>query len=64
MTIILALPAPISFISIIGSIISIANINVLAETSLLLTFSAVVTMLLASTYWITYIASTVLTFKN
>ena len=64
MTIILAVPAPISFISIIGSIISLANINILEEASILLSFSAVVAMLFASTYWITYIASTVVTFRN
>ena len=64
MTIVLAVPAPISFISIIGSIISIANINILAEASILLSLSAIIAMLFASTYWITYIASTVVTFRN
>ena len=61
-TAIQALPVPISLITILGSIISLANIGVLSDQSFLLAFAAVFSMLLAGTYSITYIASTINTF--
>ena len=61
-TVIQALPVPISLITILGSIISLANIGMLSDQSFLLAFSAVFSMFLAGTYSITYIASTTNTF--
>ena len=63
-TVIQALPVPISLITILGSIISLANIGMLSDQSFLLAFSAVFSMLLAGTYSITYIASTINTFHR
>ena len=63
-TVIQALPVPISLITILGSIISLANIGMLSEQSFLLAFAAVFSMLLAGTYSITYIASTINTFHK
>ena len=63
-TVIQALPVPISLITILGSIISLANIRMLSDQSFLLAFAAVFAMLLAGTYSITYIASTINTFHK
>ena len=63
-TIILSLPVPISLITILGSIISLANIGMLSENSFLLALVAAVSMLLAGTYSITYTISTISTFRN
>lgn len=63
-TIILALPVPISLISILGSIISLANIGVLSENSFLLALVAFLSMILAGTYSITYFFSTINTFRH
>lgn len=54
-----ALPIPISLISIIGSLISLANIG-MAESTLSAVF-AVITMLLAGTYAISYVAALITT---
>lgn len=58
-TVIQALPVPWSLITILGSIISLANIEMVSDRSFLLSIVAVLSMLLAGTYSITYIASTV-----
>ena len=63
-TVIQALPVPISLITILGSIISLANIGMLSDQSFLLAFAAVFSMLLAGTYSITYIASAINTFHK
>jgi len=63
-TVIQALPVPISLITILGSVISLANIGMLLEQSSLLAFAAVFSMLLSGTYFITYIASTINTFHK
>lgn len=55
--IIQAIPIPLSLITIIGSIISLANITILVEESILLALSATMAMLLAGTYTITYAIS-------
>lgn len=61
-TIIQALPIPVSLITIFGSVISIANIGMLSEKSFLLAIAAVLSMFSAGTYSITYIVSTIYTF--
>ena len=61
-TIIQALPVPISLITILGSIISIANISMLSDQSYLLSIVAVCSMFLAGTYSVTYVASVLNTF--
>ncbi len=63
-TIIQALPIPVSLITILGSIISIANISMLSDQSYLLAMVAVFSMLLAGTYSITYTLSTFYTFRR
>ena len=63
-TVIQALPVPISLITILGSIISLANIGMLSDQSFLLAIATVLSMLLAGTYSITYIASTINTFHK
>ena len=63
-TVIQALPVPISLITILGSIISLANIRMISDQSFLLALTAVLSMLLAGTYSITYIASTINTFHK
>ena len=63
-TVIQALPVPISLITILGSIISLANIGMLSDQSFLLVFAAVLSMFLAGTYSVTYIASTINTFRK
>ncbi len=52
-----AIPIPFSLITIIGSLISFANISVLVEKSILLAWSATNAMLFAGTYTITYFIS-------
>lgn len=63
-TIIQALPVPISLITVLGSIISLANIGMLSDQSFLLAIAAVLSMFLAGTYSITYFASTLNTFRK
>ena len=63
-TVIQALPVPISLITILGSVISLANIGMLSNQSFLLAIAAVLSMFLAGTYSITYIASTINTFHK
>ena len=63
-TVIQALPVPFSLITILGSIISLANIGMLSDQSFLLAFTAVFSMLLAGTYSITYIVSIINTFHK
>ena len=63
-TVIQALPVPISLITILGSVISLANIGMLSNQSFLLAIAAVFSMFLAGTYSITYIASTINTFHK
>lgn len=57
-----ALPIPISLISILGSIISIANIG-MAENCFGIVIP-IITMFLAATYTIPYVISLLLTIKN
>ena len=52
-----ALPIPISLITILGSIISLANIGVMIEQSLFVAVVATIFMILAGTYSLTYIFS-------
>ncbi len=59
---ILALPIPISLISILGSIISIANIGM--SENYFDVIIPIITMFLAATYTIPYIISLLLTIKN
>ncbi len=61
-TFISAIPLPFSLISILGSIISIANIGAKANDSVALVIVAVISMVLAGTYSITYILTTAFTF--
>lgn len=62
--ILLALPIPISLITILGSIISLANIGVMIEQSSFVAVVATIFMILASTYSLTYIFSAVKTFSK
>ena len=62
-TIILGLPVPISLITTLGSIVSLANIVELLDHSYLLAIGAIFSMLLSGTYSITYVASTLFTFR-
>ena len=59
-----ALPIPISLITILGSIISLANIGVIVEQSLFVAVVAVIFMILAGTYPLTYLFSAIWTFAN
>ena len=59
-----ALPVPLSLITILGSVISIANIGVMIEQSLFVTVVAVIFMILAGTYSLTYLFSVVMTFSK
>ena len=59
-----ALPIPISLITILGSIISLANISVMIEQSLFVTIVAAISMILAGTYSLTYLFSAIKTFPN
>ena len=52
-----ALPIPISLITILGSIISLANIGVVIEQSLFVAVVAAISMMLAGTYSLTYLFS-------
>ena len=62
--ILLALPIPISLITIFGSIISLANIGVMIEQSSFVAVVATIFMILAGTYSLTYIFSAVKTFSK
>ena len=59
-----ALPIPISLITILGSIISLANIGVMIEQSLLVAIVAAISMILAGTYSLTYLFSAIKTFAD
>ena len=59
-----ALPIPISLITILGSVISLANISVITEQSLFVAVVAVIFMILAGTYSLTYLFSAVKTFSK
>ena len=59
-----ALPIPISLITILGSIISLANIGVIVEQSLFVALVAAIFMILAGTYPLTYLFSAIKTFTN
>lgn len=59
-----ALPIPISLITILGSIISLANIGVMIEQSLFVAIVATISMILAGTYSLTYLFSAIKTFAN
>ena len=59
-----ALPIPISLITILGSIISLANIGVMVEQSLFVAVVATIFMILAGTYSLTYLFSAIKTFTN
>ena len=54
-----ALPIPISLITILGSIISLANIGVMVEQSLFVAVVATIFMILAGTYSLTYLFSAI-----
>jgi hypothetical protein len=62
--IVLALPVPISLITILGTIISLANISVVLEQSVLLATFATTSMILAGTYTLTYVFSAINTLKQ
>ena len=62
--ILLALPIPISLITILGSIISLANLGVMIEQSSFVAVVATIFMILAGTYSLTYIFSAVKTFSK
>ena len=62
--ILLALPIPISLITILGSIISLANIGVMIEQSSFVAVVATIFMILAGTYSLTYIFSAAKTFSK
>ena len=59
-----ALPIPISLITILGSIISLANIGVMIEQSLFVAIVAAISMILAGTYSLTYLFSAIKTFAD
>ena len=59
-----ALPIPISLITILGSIISLANIGVVVEQSLFVAVVAAIFMILAGTYSLTYLFSAIKTFTK
>ena len=59
-----ALPLPISLITILGSIISLANIGVMIEQSSFVAVVATIFMILAGTYPLTYLFSAIRTFAN
>ena len=59
-----AMPVPISLITILGSVISLANIGVVMEQSVLLAVVSTVSMLLAGTYTLTYVFSAINTFSK
>ena len=58
-TAVYALPLPISLVSILGTIISIANIGASNNDSVSLTVIAVISMILAGTYLVTYTVTTI-----
>ena len=62
--ILLALPIPISLITILGSIISLANIGAMIEQSSFVAVVATIFMILAGTYSLTYIFSAAKTFSK
>lgn len=62
--IIQAIPIPISFISIIGSLVSFANISILVEKSMLLAAAATLAMFFAGTYSVTYIFALIKTINS
>ena len=59
-----AQPIPISLLTILASIISLANIGVVAEQSLFVAVVATIFMILAGTYSLTYLFSAIKTFAN
>ena len=59
-----ALPIPISLVTILGSIISLANISIMIEQSLFVAIVATTSMILAGTYSLTYLFSAIKTFAN
>ena len=59
-----AFPIPLSLVTILGSVISLANIGAMAEQSLFVTIVAVASMILSGTYTLTYIFAAVKTFIN
>ena len=63
-TVVYAIPLPISLITILGSIISIANIGATANESVVLAIISVIAMVLAGTYSITYFFTTSYTFHK
>jgi len=64
MFIIQAIPIPISLVSIIGSLVSFANISILVEKSMLLATAATLTMFFAGTYTVTYFLSLIKTVNS
>lgn len=58
------LPVPISLITILGSMISLANIRVVIEQSIFLAVVFIVAMILAGTYTVTYVFSAIHTFSK
>ena len=63
-TVVSAIPLPISLITILGSIISIANIRATADESVVLAIVSLISMVLAGTYSITYVITTIFTFHK
>lgn len=63
-TLLQAVPIPFSLMTILGSVISLANIGMLFDQSFLLAFASALSMLLAGTYSVTYIYSTINTFQK
>lgn len=61
-TVAYAIPLPISLITIPASVISIANIGATADKSVALAIVFVIFMVLAGTYLITYVITTIFTF--
>ena len=59
-----ALPIPISLITILGTIISLANIGVMIEQSFFVAVVATISMMLAGTYSLTYLFSAIKTFTK
>ena len=59
-----ALPVPLSLITILGSVISIANIGVMIEQSSFVVVVATIFMILAGTYSLTYLFSAIKTFSK
>ena len=59
-----ALPIPYSLMTVLDSVISIANISAVAGNSVVVAVLATVTMLLAGTYTVTYVYSARKTFSE